>query len=73
MKDRQKILSLYFDKEAFETGSIDVTQKLYEIVPEEQVEGIKYIIPSSTETGIYFTVAIIEKKEKTKGVLGFNG
>ncbi|MDX2248463.1 MAG: hypothetical protein SF052_16890 [Bacteroidia bacterium] len=73
MKDRQRIITLYFETKAFENGSVDVTTKLYEIVPEDQIEGIKYIVPSSTEQGIYFTIVIVEKKEKQKGILGFNG
>lgn len=73
MKEKQKIITLYFETKAFEQGAVDVTAKLYEMIPEDQIEGIKYIVPSSTEQGIYFTVVIIEKKEKQKGVLGFNG
>lgn len=73
MKEKQKIITLYFETKAFDMGSVDVTEKLYEIIPEDQIEGIKYIVPNSTEHGIYFTVVIIEKKEKQKGVLGFNG
>ena len=67
----QRIISLYLEKEAYESGSVDITEKLHEIVPKDEIEGIKFIMPSSTETGIYFTIVLIEKKEEGKNSMGF--
>ena len=73
MKDKQRIISLYFSKEEFESGAVDVTERLYEKYPREDIEAIKYMMPSSTENGIYFTVVVLDKKEKEKAVMGFGG
>lgn len=71
MKDRQKVLSLYFPKEEYEDGAIDVTEKFFARVDSDQVDAIKYVTTDATEGGIYFTVVYLEKKEKEKGVMGF--
>ncbi len=71
MKDQQKIISIFVGKEEFAKGPIDITQKLYDYMPEDNIEGIKYMMPSSTEGGIYFNIVVIEKRDKSKGVLGF--
>ncbi|MEZ4850950.1 MAG: hypothetical protein R3B93_20485 [Bacteroidia bacterium] len=73
MKDKQRIISLYFDKKEFESGAIDVTEKLYEKYPRETIEAIKYMMPTSTESGIYFTIVVIDQREKEKKVMGFGG
>lgn len=73
MKDRQKIVSLYVNREAFEAGAVDVTELFHQRVPAEQVESIKYMMPNATEQGIYFTIVYLPKEEKTKGVVGFMG
>ena len=69
----ERIISLFFDQKAYLSGHVDVTEKLYEIIPKEEVEGIKYMIPNATEEGIYFTVVVIEKKKKTQAKMGFAG
>lgn len=71
MKDRQKVRSLFFPREAYEPGSIDVTEKFFAEVPAEEVEAIKYVTTDATEAGIYFTVVYLAKEEKKKGVMGF--
>lgn len=70
MKKKERIISLFIDKKTYESGEVDITKKLYEIIPEEQIENIKYLIPSSTESGIYYTIYVIEKKESASN-LGF--
>lgn len=70
MKKKERIISLFIDKKTYEKGEVDLTKKLYEIIPEDQIENIKYLIPSSTETGIYYTIYVIEKKEAASN-LGF--
>ncbi len=67
----ERIISIFADKATFEKGSFDVTKKLYEIIPEDDIEAIKYVMPSSTPEGIYFTVVLLDKKEKGKGQVGF--
>lgn len=67
----QRIISLYIEREAYESGSVDITEKLHEVIPEDDIEGIKFIMPASTETGIYFTIVVIEKKKDAKGPMGF--
>lgn len=67
----ERIISIFADKATFDQGSFDVTKKLYEIIPEEDIEAIKYVMPSSTPEGIYFTVVLLDKKEKGKGQVGF--
>ena len=67
----EKIISLYVSKEEFYEGQYDVTEKLYKIIPKDDIEGIKYMVPSSTEAGIYFTLVIFLKKEKNKGGVGY--
>lgn len=71
MKDRQRIISLYVKQEEFAQGNVDVTEKLYQIVEEAKVETIKYMMPSATETGVYFTIVIVEKTENAKSGMGF--
>lgn len=68
---KERIVSLYVDQEVFEDGAFDVTQKLYQIVPEDEIDSIKYMVPSSTENGIYFTIVLIGKKDKDTGRVGF--
>ncbi|MDP5170179.1 MAG: hypothetical protein NWR72_08030 [Bacteroidia bacterium] len=70
---KEKIVSLYVDQDAYVKGTFDVTERLYQLVPEEEIESIKYIVPSSTESGIYFTIVLIEKRDKTTGKVGFKG
>ncbi|MEM6799901.1 MAG: hypothetical protein AAF696_00780 [Bacteroidota bacterium] len=70
MKKKERIISLFIDKKTYEKGEVDITEMLYKIVPEDQIEAIKYLIPSSTEAGIYYTIYILEKKESSSG-LGF--
>ncbi len=70
MKKKERIISLFIKQETYEKGEVDLTKKLYEIIPEDQIENIKYLIPSSTETGIYYTIYVIEKKEAASN-LGF--
>lgn len=72
MEDRQRILSFFFENGTYDAaGNIDVTEKLYEVFPREQIEVIKYIMPSATEKGIYFTVVFIQKEENAKKGMGF--
>jgi hypothetical protein len=73
MKDRQKIVSLYVDRHAFESGGVDVTERFHQEVPADQVETIKYMMPNATEQGIYFTIVYLPKEDKAKGVMGFMG
>lgn len=70
---QEKIVSLYVDRAAYENGAYDVTEKLYQMVPREEIEAIKYMVPTSTEAGIYFTVVLIEKKDRDAGKMGFRG
>jgi hypothetical protein len=69
----ERIISLFVDQKAYLSGHVDVTEKLYEIIPEEKIEGIKYMIPNASEDGIYFTIVVIEKKKKTPARMGFAG
>jgi len=72
MEDRQRILSFFFENSVYDAkGNIDVTEKLYEVFPKDQIEVIKYMMPSVTEKGIYFTVVFIEKEEHAKQGMGF--
>jgi hypothetical protein len=71
MKDTQKIISIFVPREEFAAGPVDVTAKLYAYLPETGLEGIKYMMPTSTEHGTYFNIVVVEKKEKNKGVVGF--
>ncbi len=68
---KERIISLYTDKDTFAKGAFDVTEKLYEVIPESEVEAIKYMVPSSTESGVYFTIVVIEKEDKDTGRVGF--
>ncbi|MFK7921373.1 MAG: hypothetical protein AB8H47_05425 [Bacteroidia bacterium] len=72
MDDRQRILSFFFENSVFDAkGNIDVTDKLYEVFPQDQIEAIKYIMPSATEKGIFFTVVFIAKEDNAKKGMGF--
>ncbi|MEL6590500.1 MAG: hypothetical protein AAFP02_11185 [Bacteroidota bacterium] len=71
MEDRQRILSFYFENAVYQNGSIDITEKLYEVFPKDKIEVIKYMMPSVTEAGIYFTVVFLEKEENAKSGMGF--
>ncbi|WNJ20724.1 hypothetical protein [Pontibacter sp. G13] len=73
MTDRQRIISIYVSNEEFSDGSLDITEKVYQHIPKEEVEVIKYMMPSSTEKGIYYTVVLLTKEVKEKGTLGFAG
>ncbi|MDX1905670.1 MAG: hypothetical protein SF053_01450 [Bacteroidia bacterium] len=73
MKDRQRVIALYYPHQAFEAGHTDITERLYTLVDPDSIEAIKYIMPSATESGIYYTVVFVEKQEKEKGILGFAG
>lgn len=70
---QERIVSLYVDREVYENGAFDVTEKLYQTVPKDEIEAIKYMVPSSTEAGIYFTIVLIGKKDKDTGKVGFRG
>ncbi len=70
---KERIISLYVDKDIYENGAFDVTEKLYQTIPQEEIEAIKYMMPSSTESGIYFTIVLIEKKERDTRKVGFGG
>ncbi len=70
---QERIISLFIENEAYFEGSFDVTAKLYEVVPQEEIEAIKYMVPSSTDRGIFFTIVLISKKEKQAGIVGFKG
>ena len=70
MKDRQKVRSMFFPREAYEPGSIDVTERFFAEVPSEEVEAIKYVTTDATEAGIYFTVVYLAKEEKKKASNG---
>lgn len=72
MEDRQQIISLYFDKSAFESGGVDITEALYKQVDKEKVDSIKYVMHTATQDGIYYTAVIMKKKEDVKkGTVGF--
>jgi len=72
MEDRQRILSFFFENSVYDgKGNIDVTEKLYEVFPKDEIEGIKYIMPSATEKGIFFTVVFLEKEDHAKKGMGF--
>lgn len=70
---KERIISLYVDKDIYENGAFDVTEKLYQIIPQDEIEAIKYMMPSSTESGIYFNIVLIEKKEREARKVGFGG
>lgn len=70
---KERIISLYVDRDVYEDGAFDVTEKLYQIVPQDEIEAIKYMVPSSTESGIYFTIVLLEKKERDTRKVGFGG
>ncbi len=69
----QRILTFFFKREEFAGGPVDINEKVKAVIPEENIEDIKYFMQSATDTGIYFSVALIEKKDKGKGVVGFKG
>lgn len=70
---KERIISLYVDRETYNEGAFDVTEKLYQIIPQDEIEAIKYMMPSGTETGIYFTIVLLEKKERDTRKVGFGG
>lgn len=70
-KDRQRILSFYVQNSAFASGPFDLSAELYRHVSPESVEGIKYVMHTAGPEGIYYTVVFVEKKESSKGVVGF--
>lgn len=67
----QRILTFFFTREEFASGPMDINEKVKAVVPEENIQDIKYFMQSATETGVYFTVVLIEKKDKEKGLVGF--
>lgn len=69
----ERIISLRVSEVEFANGPVDVTARLYEVIPEDQIEAIKYMVPNATESGIYFTVVLIQKKVKQKGIMGYKG
>lgn len=69
---KQRILSFFFSKEEFQNGPLDVNKKVYEVVPEDDIDNIKYIMQSATDNGIYISVVYQEAKQK-HGVVGFTG
>jgi thymidylate synthase ThyX len=71
MEDRQRIISLFVEKSEVEKNGFDVTDKLYQKIARDRVEAIKYVMPSATESGIYFTIVILEKTENAKQGMGF--
>ena len=72
MEDRQQVISLYFDKSEYANGAVDITEQLYKHLDKEKIDSIKYVMHSATESGIYYTVVALKKKEEVqKGVLGF--
>lgn len=71
LKDRQRIFSFYVQNSAFAAGPLDLTAELYRHVNPETVEGIKYVMHTAAPEGIYYTVVFVEKKESSKGVVGF--
>lgn len=64
---------MYVDRDTYEEGAFDVTEKLYKTIPQDEIEAIKYMMPSSTEAGIYFTIVLIEKKDRDTRKVGFGG
>lgn len=68
---KQRILTFYFENKEFAGGPIDVTARLSETVPEDQMDNIKYIMQSSNEQGVHVSVVMLEKKEVRDGVVGF--
>jgi hypothetical protein len=72
MKDHQRILSFRIPLAEYETGVVDITEKLYEIVPKEEIEIIKQVIATSSEEAMLYTVVIIQKEKKNPaGSMGF--
>ena len=67
----QRIITFFLDKKEFEKGHVDINEKVKSIVPEENIQDIKYFMQAATDTGLYFSVALIVKKDKEKGVVGF--
>ncbi len=66
-----RIITLYFDRATFDQGYVHVNEKLYTIIPEEEIESLKYFVQSATAEGVYISVALISKKDATKGTVGF--
>lgn len=71
MEDRQRVMSLYIDQSTYEAGPVDITELLYQKVDRDQVDAIKYVMHSATESGIYYTVVYVAKKNDKKGIVGF--
>lgn len=67
----QRILTFFITHEEFAAGAVDINEKVKAVIPEENIQDIKYFMQSATESGLYFTVALIEKKDKEKGLVGF--
>jgi len=72
MKDRQRIHTIFLDRSRYEAGGIDVTELFYKEVDKEGVEAIKYVMPSATKEGMYYTIVYLTKKaEDEEKKMGF--
>lgn len=66
-----RILTLFIEQKDFKDGYINVSEKLYEIIDEEDIESLKYFIQSATQDGLYISIALVTKSDKDKGTVGF--
>ncbi|MEL6671827.1 MAG: hypothetical protein AAFR61_06530 [Bacteroidota bacterium] len=71
MRKNEKIISIFVPQKEYDAGAIDVTEKLYEAIPKDQIEAVKYMMPSSVEKGIYFNIVLIKKEADDEKKVGF--
>lgn len=72
MEDRQRALSFFIPKEDYANGPQDITEKLYEVVPRDSVDAIKYIMHTASTDGVYYTVVFVQKRDEKERVVGFS-
>lgn len=73
MKDQQRILSFFIPMTEYESGPVDITDRLYQQVPKDEIELIKYSMATPAEKGVFYTVVFIQKEPQNKGAVGFKG
>ncbi|MEM7658964.1 MAG: hypothetical protein AAF399_22770, partial [Bacteroidota bacterium] len=73
MKDQQRILSFFIPQTEYELGPVDITARLYQQVPKDEVELIKYTMATPAEKGVYYTVVFLHKEVQKQGSMGFKG
>lgn len=66
-----RILTLFIKHQDFHNGHVNVNERLYQVIPEDDIESFKYFIQSATSEGLYISIALVTKSDKDKGTVGF--